>query len=146
MVELYGLCTSACMQVVCRQQNLDTTEDNRNTFTHPLRTAEIHLGKYFSTADSRNKYTLQQLLLPPTAESKLHLYLTESRTLSTTHRGQQNFISNLISELNLLTQTKLNDLQLLNWTHSTWTKAKHARQTHLDYTLKWLFEDQILYY
>ena len=81
MVELYGLCTGACMQVVCRQQNLDTTEDNRNTFTHPLRIAEIHLSKYFSTADSRNKYTLQQLHLPPTAESKLHLYLTESRTL-----------------------------------------------------------------
>ena len=80
MVELYGLCTSACMQVVCRQQNLDTTEDNRNTFTHPLRTAEIYLSKYFSTADSRNKYTLQLLHLPPTAESKLHLYLTKSRT------------------------------------------------------------------
>ena len=74
-------CMYSCMQVVSRHQNLDTAENNRNTFTHPVRTAETHLSKYFSTADSRNKYTLQQLHLPSAAESKLHLYLTESRTL-----------------------------------------------------------------
>jgi hypothetical protein len=145
------------MQVVCRQQNLDTTEDNRNsenTFTHRFiecgqQKYIYNLSNYFSTADSSNKYTLQKLQLPPTenirnkydlqklhlpptAESKLHLYLTESRTLFTTHRGQQNFISNVISEFNLLAQTKLSDKQL----NTTWTKTKLARQTHIDYTLK----------
>jgi hypothetical protein len=118
------LCTN-CMHAGCmfRLHVCRLCADNRTLI--PLRTSEMrllircgqwiyiyNLRNYLSTADTRNKYTLQQLHLPPTAESKLHLYLTESRTLFTTHHGQQKLISNQISELNLLTQTELFNEQL----------------------------------